>query len=444
MVREFRWVTYLGLGLVGSAAIVFFNSILPHCRIFPYSDEWNYLQPLASASRSDFVAWLFAQHVDHRIPLQKVLQTVVLKLSGFDFRALVGVNFLVACVVAVLLMSTARKYRGRASFGDLLIPVCALSLGAGFSLWGFEFQFLSSTFFVALFLYLVVAHELNNRPFLFDLALLALFGCAWCGLNGMVISSVLTLVFAVYFVWKRLATSTPTRVSVFAILTACAGTNVLLWIFWRPSAASNLHTFSVPASAHFFYGLFNSSLIVYAFQNTEWKFCALALLLTAALWFGCRSIARKSNRPLSDMALLAVLGATIVLMLSLAVGRSNYESWAPGFEMHYGFLTIMMPIASWIIVSSNINRKAEIAAGVLLVALFARAYIVNWQWRFEYVSDSRTENRLVQREIATGGSSQDIARKYMRDFFFIDTPDTRSVVTSGIEILRQRGGRSYR
>src|SRR5262249_53957148 len=140
----------------------------------------------------------------------------------------------------------------------------------------------------------------------------------------------------------------------------------------------------------------------------------------------------------------SVLCATLLLMLALAAGRSKSQSWAPGLEMHYGLLTIMMPIISWIIVSSHVSGKTQAVVGVLLVALFARAYTANWDWRFAYVASSWAENRAVQREIAADGKAQDVVQKNIRVLFFVDTPYTRSVVTSGIELLRQHGGRQYR
>jgi len=103
-----------------------------------------------------------------------------------------------------------------------------------------------------------------------------------------------------------------------------------------------------------------------------------------------------------------------------------------------------MPIISWIIVSSHVSGKTQAVVGVLLVTLFARAYTANWDWRFTYVASSWAENRVVQREIAAGGKAQDVVQKNIRALFFVDTPYTRSVVTSGIEILRQHGGRQYR
>lgn len=441
-----RWVTCLVLGLVGSAAVVFFTSILPFCRSFPYSDEWDYLEPLTSGSGRNFMEWLFAEHVDHRIPLQNALHAAVLKLTGFDFRSLIGVNFLVACVLVILLMNTAKNYRCHASFGDLFMPLCVLSLGAGFSAWGFEFQFLSSTFLIVLFLCLTIASEKKEQPVLFDFALASLFACSWCGLNGMVVSSLLTLIMAAYLAWERLTIPASARATAYAILTASAVTNALLWILWRPSNASNvqINNLSVAGIARFFYGLFNSSLIVYAFRGTAWKFSILAMLLASGLWFGCRSILRKSRQPLSDVAMFGVLCATVLLMLSVAVGRSKYESWSPGLEMHYGVLTVLMPIVSWIIVSSSVNCRMSAMIGVLLVALFARAYVANWDWRFAYISDSKAENRAVQRQIALGGDTRAIAQEYMKDFFFVDNAYTRSLVASGIKILRREGGRIYR
>ena len=68
-----RWVTYTVYGLVLILGAVFFTSVLPPFRPYPYVNEWIYRLPFSFTSASQYLQWAFAQHVDHRIPIQKAV-----------------------------------------------------------------------------------------------------------------------------------------------------------------------------------------------------------------------------------------------------------------------------------------------------------------------------------------------------------------------------------
>ena len=57
---------------------------------FPYSDEWNFISKAIGAEPFTW-DWVWAQHSDHRIPIQKIFQITLLRLTGYDF------GFLILC-----------------------------------------------------------------------------------------------------------------------------------------------------------------------------------------------------------------------------------------------------------------------------------------------------------------------------------------------------------
>jgi hypothetical protein len=440
---ESRVVTYLSYSLITCFVVLFFVRILPYCRSFPYSDDWFYLPAFTLDSAGKIMAWLFEQHVDHRIPIQKLLHVSLLKLSGFDFRVLVAVNYLIAAALASLAVAAARAYRGFSCIGDLFIPAVVLSVGSGMSQWGFEFTFLSSIFFATAFLYLVVSAERKMQTLRLDFAIIALILCALCGLQGMVVSSTLTALLAGFFSyeWKALAhRHTPcTYVAVGLSLVV----NGLLWLFWKPSGASTVSHFSMVPALHYIFGLVDSSLIVYAFQDPWPKFVPLALLLLCGFCFSGIAILGARGRSIANLALFGVLLATSVVMMAIALGRSRYQAWSPGLEMHYGYLTILGPIAAWISISARINRVARSVPGLLIVTLFACAFQANWKWRTAADAQWKGQNQIVRADLSSGLDPETVAAKDIALFFFVDTADVRAAVTKGIVILRRERGTVY-
>jgi hypothetical protein len=437
-----RWVTYTVYGLVLILGAVFFTSVLPPFRPYPYADEWTYRLPFSFTSVTQYLQWAFAQHVDHRIPIQKFLQFSILKASGFDFRYLVGFNFLLACLLCAMLIGAARMYRGYQSIGDLIIPLTGLCFGAGFTLWGFQFQFLSSTLFVVSFLFLAIVYDRHKNTYQLNAALLCLALCSWCGINGMVMSSALSAALAGYFIHERLKGQPIHPLSTYCLLVLCIGLNIILWRCWIPSAASDLHHFAPLELATFVYGLLPSSLVVYSFTDTWWKSALVLALVLSAAWIVSSKIWR-GNLTFADFALASTLAATLFLVFSISSGRAKGDGgWNSVLAMHYGYLTIFLPLVSWLLISSQLSIKWSNLLGILLVVVFARAFQINAVWRYGVITAALPH----QSELQQLGADKDLpalVSKYVLDFTWKDQPNYKREVLEGISTFQKKGFKMY-
>jgi hypothetical protein len=440
----FRRPSYLIYGLILILVVVFLSTVLPPFRPYPYSDEWIYRLPFSFTSLSEYIRWAFSQHVDHRLPIQKLLHFFVLKAVGFDFRYLVGLNFLLACLLCVMLTWAAAVYRGYQSIGDLIIPLAGLSFGAGFTLWGFQFQFLSSTFFVASFLFLAIAHDRSKKAYHVNGAVICLLFCSLCGINGMVMSSVVSAGLAAYFVCERFSGHPIRGVSTYFLLAMCIALNAVLWRCWTPSSASDIQHFEPVEFAKYAYGLLPASFVVYSFTDNWWKFALVLALLLGAAWIALSKIWRR-EMTFGDFALAVTLVATFLLVLSISSGRAKAQGeWSSVVAMHYAYLTIFLPLVSWILISSRLSIKWSNVLGLVLVVLFARAFEVNAVWRYGAIASAAPHQAEVSQQLATNSDVPDIVDKYILDFMWKDETYFRQEVAEGIKTFRRNGFKIYR
>jgi hypothetical protein len=431
------------------SAILFFTVFLPGARSFPWSDDWCYLEAVDLRGIS-LVRWLFEQHVDHRIPFQKALHLWLLHLDAYDFRVLLAGNYLFACATALLGIRIARLYRGQLTIGDLAIPLIALNLGSGFALWGFGFQFLSSTFFLLGFVALAVSSERNARPAELSLALMSLLLCALCGLPGLIYTTVLSAILCVLFGWELWCRMPRRPFVVYLVVVASALESVTLWALWMPSKASGTGA-SLSVIARFFCGMVTSSVVLCppnpwpsSFSQGWWKFALMAPLVVCGLFFGISGIRKEKLRSMSDIALTGAVAATGLLILAIAIGRSRYQAWSPGFESHYGYSTLAAPIAAWILLSKRLTRGWRFVTGVVLLVVFAHAYQSTWICRWKGLQASGGHIAAVQASIASARDVKALVESNIADFTFMDDPSMRPVIESGIATLRRKGGYLYR
>jgi hypothetical protein len=430
-------------GLMLVIAVGFYGVILPAFRPYPYADEWVYQVPFSFESGWAFIQWAFVQHVDHRIPIQKVLQFAILRASGFDFRYVVGLNFALAMVLCAMLLSVAKMYRGRQSFSDLIFPLATLSFGAGFSLWGFQFAFLSSTFFVSGFLFLAVCYERSKRMYQLNMAIVCLLLCSFCGLNGMVMSSGLTLVFLIYLSFEALRSKRPGKLSTYSLIAAVLFVNIILWKSWSPSSASNLAHFDPVEFSRFLFGLLPAAFVIFAFSDVWWKDAfIIALLLGASFSIWQKLVQRRWG--LSDTVLTGTILVTLFLVASISGGRNvGTGGWNSVLCMHYGYLTIFIPLLSWILVSSGDRTSWKILLGVVSVFLFAWAFQTNAVWRWSNVSAVSSHQKMILQELARGTKPDVVTDRFLLDFTWKDEPVYRQEVAQGISTFRDHGYTLY-
>ncbi len=399
-----------------------------YSRIYPYSDDWTYISPLEMESTKEFVSWVFVQHVDHRIPIQKVFHYLLAQFSGYDFRVLVFSNIIIALATSLILISIAKIYRGYHHWGDTIIPLIILSPVAGYSLWAFQFQFLSSIFFVsAAILFLCKYADTQQRHYLF-LAFLQLFFCSFCGMNGVIFSTTLTIGL-IFFLCKK-------NKLLFLLSAGVLVENALLWFLWTPSSASE-GILSFQTIAEIFLKLLPSSMIVFMFNDSELKIGIIVILLTAVI-YGFFKKWKGKELSFIDILLGLSLLASFAIVLSIATGRSKVQDgWNNVLAMHYGYLTVLLPIIAWICISKFFNARISLLVGIIGITIFGAAYKKNYSWRDEYVRSVFEKQNDIYSELKKNTNTKALVDKYALDLNWKDDEASKKGVVHGLSILRK-------
>jgi hypothetical protein len=130
-------------------------------RTLPQSDE---LWALYDAGPGIHVHWLWQTWAEHRIPLAKLIWKAVLQATNYDFRA--G-NFLTVAILAALALAlvwTAGKLRGRVSAADTFFPLALLNFGqAHVFLWWWQINHVLAPALAILILIVLVTHGKNLK-----------------------------------------------------------------------------------------------------------------------------------------------------------------------------------------------------------------------------------------------------------------------------------------
>lgn len=377
----------------------------------------------------DFIAWLFEQHNDHRIPLVKGALYAMLTLSGFDFRTTLLINLSAAVACSVMLFDICRRWRGRWHFGDLIVTLIMMSFGFNVFSWGFSLQFAATILFAVGFAWLMF----KGRP---AAAYVTLLADALTGLGGLVIATIVCGAMLLPEVnalrsrqnWPRSDVAYPASLFVFCLF---------LWLTWTPSSASG--GTDIARALTFIYEFGKSSLAVSALHGGLWKAIALGALTFAGLYFALRELARSKLTP-AERALCATLIALLGMMVAIAIGRSGANPWRPGLEMHYGYLATPVPILCWLLISRSVLTRFVHALGAGLLALFAVAFVENVQWRIGQIHADSAKTTEVAYLIQSCTPASEIVDAHLPQLYYVDTPRARIVVREGIERLRRERG----
>ena len=124
-------------------------------RNIPFSEDWLLVSPL-TGNEPDLGAWAWRLHHDHRIPLPKLLMLSILKVSGGDFRWVVGSNVALIGSMCGLMLFVSRRIRGYLSVSDTFFPLLLLNVGQIENmLWAWQITFVMSA--ALIFIYLAAA-----------------------------------------------------------------------------------------------------------------------------------------------------------------------------------------------------------------------------------------------------------------------------------------------
>lgn len=440
---------------IAANLVLFLLYVFPASAPFPRSNEWTYVDA-ASYEGLGLLRWAFAQQVENRMPLQKLLQLALLELNGFDFRALPAVDYLLAGAFAAVVLAAARACRGSSRWGDLAIAAIALDPAAYAMQWGFLLFQLAPAFLVAVALWFTMAFERTGRLRHLLAALAALVACGWWGFAGLVLSTVLAVALAGHFLidFGRKAPRHPWLAHMLAL--AVVLNDIVLWAIWRPSHAMVQHHASAGARIRGVLGMLEAPFGV-AGADLGWlKAAVLAAILAAALIIGIGVLlgarpgaspvpeAPPPGGPLCDVALAAALAGSLILMATVGSLQAQEAPWSIDKDVYFAPLAYLAPAAAWIILSARADRRLANLCGLLLLVLFLPALAADWRVRLGQVPQDGARYTALQAGLRDAPDVRAFVDANIGEFFGVDRPEVRRHVADGIATLRQRGGYLYR
>ena len=268
----------------------------------------------------------------------------------------------------------------------------------------------------------------------------------FCGMNGAVVSFFIALAWLVCFRWIEPETSTGQAHrmgwGIRTILSIAVISTVWVFINWHPSGASTtslsvIFTQLPDIASAFLVLLSPTPMVIPAKFHTIYTIFNLLLIVTAAGVLFRRALSSSRNRrvTIADFFLLTSLGATIVMLLSVAVGRAEY--WTSGSEQHYGILGVVPAVVSWTTISLHMRRTMASIWGSLFLCVNLYLYVVNFDWRAAQTNGIITSTVDLSGDISKGIVIDRFVEDHIRKLYYVDTPRARKIVRDNIRLLRK-------
>ena len=184
----FVWGVWLFMLLIPLVCIAKYGSKIP------FREDLLLIAPL-TGNEPDLAKWLWAQHVEHRIPLPKLILLFLLKFTNGDFRIGMLFNVFSLGAISFAMILVARKLRGgRTSFADAFFPIALLHLGNWDNLfWSWMIVFIIPTVLTLVLLLVLVGYSTLSSPVAAVIAGTCLVLLPLCGANGLLIVPLMAL-----------------------------------------------------------------------------------------------------------------------------------------------------------------------------------------------------------------------------------------------------------
>jgi hypothetical protein len=382
-------------------------------RNIPFEEDWLMVAPM-TGHEPDLPRWLWSQNSEHRLPLPRLVNLVLLRATG-DFRSTMVFDALALGAVAAAMILVARALRdGRTSLADAFFPLLLLQLGNWDNLvWGWQIQFVLPTVLACALLLIIVARPMPTRLSA-SAGALALIGLPLSGANGLVFTPTLAAWLA-YTVWVRRRNPTadrwtgdwlPAGAALLATL-LCAvyfiGYQASPWNQASPGLGATLAT-----SAKFL------ALSVGPTAAQGWLLCGSAVIVIMLLSLGLLIIAHGERRDerLRIVGLLAFFVAAAVLVLAIGWGRAGRAAATGRMPTRYVLLAAPALCAAYFTLllfgKPWLQRAGPAALAILLAVLFPFNTRVGLERR-DWFGAGMT---AFERDFASGASSALLAQRH--------------------------------
>ena len=404
-------------------------------RVTPWADEW-YMNQLTSQTRVEQITWLFTQHNDHLMPIQKAIQRTLLLLAGYDFRVLLPVNITVMVLCAFLLLHILRLFRGRSSFLDLAVVFSLCCVAPNTVIWSSTFAFPATNLAICAFTYAWIRQvKLGRQAALQYFTFVALISDPFISGGGLVATTALVVALEyVYRTQSHVPMPFPRPYYFAAWVIVLTG-----WVMYRPSGATGFDLANFPA---FFVGLGGGSVFFlnWPYETVKDVIATAAILLTLLIVLFKLRPCNEHKAVMIPIAVMFV--AVFAVYLSVSVGRSAYTAWYSWLKVHYGIVTApLLPLAI-VILSEYRGTRALIAFLFLCLAV---SYFSSIKQQASYLRSVRPTNLAALHRLAhTDELEKAIAENWL-DYWWRDS-DTQLTadLANRVRFIRESGAELYR
>ncbi len=361
----------------------------------PYQDEWS-LVPLFEKSFEGRLGWrdLFAQHVDHRLVIPRLLFLGQAHCTGWSLSAGVAMNLLFGAgifMVAALQMRRSLREMGRGA-SIAWIPVLSMAVFALHQannwVWPWQLIFFLETFLVILGLTVLCRPALTPTAFLLSLA---------CGILATLTHGAGLLYWPVggWVLWKRDRLGWKERPARFWIWAAVgAGWIVSYLLFHRtlyPAPFSGGGWVSVWLFVPYVLTWIGNAAL---FQRAEWTGLVggMGLILFGVLCRTPRGLDRRLLLPYQACALYAISVALLI-----AVGRAGMPG---GQAISPRYVTLAMIFWIALLCILHLERRRWLWGGIALLIFWSSVQGAGiFPQRFRRLMPARAELVRLQDDV---------------------------------------------
>ncbi len=354
------------------------------------------------------LAWLWAPHNEHRIPLAKLIYVALLRATG-DLRSVSYFDVAVLSAVSLALILVARRVRGRTSTTDAFFPLLLLHSGNATNLlMGFQITFVLPIAIACVVLVLVATGPPIPTLLRFAAITACLVGLTFNGGAGVTQVPPLAAWLAVAGVVAARSTNRRTRSAGRAALGLAAGALILAAVYF---AGLPMRQGMHPTADAGSFLLTTSQVLVLSIgpaANTYWPFSAIvvALLVASTLALLARTFRRVAAERVRALGLLACVAASVFLACGIAWARTNGINETIGFTNRYVMLTAPLLCAvylAWTRYGAPLPERAVrfVLYSIVLVLVFFNASageVIGRRRQFDAASIARDVRRGLTNE----------------------------------------------
>jgi hypothetical protein len=376
----------------------------------PFLDEWEMVDAL-TGHQPISLAWLWAQHNEHRIPLPRLVYLALAKLSGGDFRAGMYFNAAALATLAAAMILTARRMRGRTEWVDGFFPLVLLHTGHFENiLSSFQVEFVLSTVLACAVLLMVVE---SAKPLTWTHGAIAgtsLLALPLTGAHGLPFVPPLAIWLAAW-AWQSGSTSRAARRTAYGFAVASIALVVVYFIDYRSVSQhppSGRIRITMQVAWQFLTMGFGPAIIP---QWNTARFLALAVLAASLVTLAWRT-ARQPDERVRSLGLFGVLVAVVGLAIGIGWGRGGIDRHL-GFAFRYATLAAPWLCAAYFVAAGCRSATWRRAGQWTLVALSVAFFAGNSRVAGEYAALRREKFEAFQRDVANPIDAAELARRHV-------------------------------